>query len=201
KNEELIKNLRSQKHDFSNHLQTIYGMVQLNKNGEAKDYIKSLSQDLAKIKFDQSQVSNSILETILIPKKKEAQEAGLNFDYEVEAGIESINLQINKVFRVISNLVDNAIDATKDFDEKCRIEVRGENRRNNYILTVYNSGPAIQEDLINKIFQPGFSTKGTGRGFGLHIIKSLVEEAGGELQINSEEGFGTEFVCYFPKDI
>ncbi|MGM0472282.1 MAG: Spo0B domain-containing protein, partial [Bacillota bacterium] len=33
KNEELIKNLRSQKHDFSNHLQTIYGMVQLNKNG------------------------------------------------------------------------------------------------------------------------------------------------------------------------
>ncbi|SJZ99982.1 sensor histidine kinase [Selenihalanaerobacter shriftii] len=200
KNRELIESLRSQKHDFLNHLQTIYGMVQLNKQKRIKEYIKSLNQNISIINCNQNDISNSILDSILMPKKRKASKAGIEFIYYADERIEGIKLTLDKIFRIIANLVDNAIDATQEFEGDKKIELRGENKRYKYILSVYNSGPVIDQGLIEQLFESGFSTKGEGRGYGLHIIKSLVEQAEGKLEVKSEEGFGTEFTCVFPKN-
>ncbi|MBM7623126.1 sensor histidine kinase [Sporohalobacter salinus] len=198
--EKLIRNLRSQKHDFANHLQTLYGMAQLDKNKKAKKYIKSLSQDLANLKYDETEVTDTILDSILIPKKEKAIKEDLDLSYQIDQGIESIKLPLNKIFRIVSNLVDNAIDATKDFNEECKIEIKGKNKNKEYILKVFNTGPVIEDKLIGEILQAGFSSKGGERGYGLYIVKSLVEEAEGRLEIESEPNYGTEFICYFPKN-
>jgi hypothetical protein len=201
KNEELIKSLRIQKHDFINHLQTIYGMIQLDKQEKAKVYIKSLSKDLSNLKLKKSSKDDSILASILLPKKLEATKVEIDFDFEIEEGVEDISISLNKLFKIISNLIDNAIDATKTFDGERKIRVIGENYGEKYVLSIYNSGPIIDEELKYSIFESGFSTKGTGRGFGLHIIKSIIENAQGELQLISEEEYGTEFTCYLPKKL
>lgn len=198
--EKLIQNLRSQKHDFANHLQTLYGMVQLGKNKKAQKYIKSLSKDLANLKYDQTEVTNTILDSILVPKKEKAAKENLEFNYQIDEGIESIKLPLNKIFRIVSNLVDNAIDATKDFSEECRIDIRGRNGSEEYILSVFNTGPVIEDKLVGEILEAGFSSKGNERGYGLHIVKTLVKEADGRIEIESEPDYGTEFICYFPKN-
>ena len=197
--EKLIKSLRSQKHDFANHLQTIYGMVQLNKEGKVKEYIRGLNKDLSSIQLHKTEFSDSILDSILVPKKLKAMKAGLQFEKEVDSGIEAIDAPIDKIFRIISNLIDNAIDATKEFEgSNKQIKVEGRNMNKQYIVSVYNSGPIIDDELLDMIFEPGFSTKGDGRGFGLYIIKTLVEEVQGELEVKSEKNYGTEFICHFP---
>ncbi|ADL12128.1 sensor histidine kinase [Acetohalobium arabaticum] len=198
--EKLIESLRSQKHDFANHLQTLYGMVQLGKNKKAQKYIKSLSKDLANLKYEQTEVTNTILDSILVPKKEKAANESLKFNYQIDEGIENIKLPLNKIFRIVSNLVDNAIDATKDFNEECRIEIKGRNGSEEYILNVFNTGPIIEDKLVGEILEAGFSSKGAKRGYGLHIVKELVKEAGGRLEIESKPDYGTEFICYFPKD-
>jgi hypothetical protein len=198
-NKRLIQTLRSQKHDFLNHLQTIYGMVQLNKQDKVKEYIKSLNNDLSEIKFTSDGLSNSILDSILIPKKLEAIKQGVSFTYKVERGVEDVDFPLDKLFRIVSNLVDNAIDAMEGFNGKKEIRLIGKNNGDNYHLSVYNIGPIIEEEIQHQIFEPGFSTKGDGRGFGLHIIKSLIEEREGKLELKSEAGFGTEFTCILKK--
>jgi hypothetical protein len=194
-----IESLRSQKHDFLNHLQTIYGMVQLDKKDKAKEYIRSLNKNISKVDFKQDILSNSILDSILISKKLEAVKAGIDFDCKVEVGVEEVNFPIDKLFRVLSNLIDNAIDAVKDSGSKGNIIVKGIDRGEEYLLSVYNSGSVIGEELQENIFKPGFSTKGEDRGFGLYIIKSLIEEFGGELRLKSKIDFGTEFSCHLKK--
>ncbi|WP_243832476.1 sensor histidine kinase [Orenia marismortui] len=198
-NKKLIDSLRSQKHDFLNHLQTIYGMIQLDKKNQAKDYIKSLNKDLSRINFKEDILSDSILDSILISKKLEASKVGIKFDCRVEVGVEDVNFPIDKLFRVLSNLIDNAIDAVKDAEIKGIIIVKGIDKGEEYLLSVYNSRSVIEDDLKAKIFEAGFSTKGEERGFGLYIIKSLIEEFGGKLKLESKPGYGTEFLCYLKK--
>ncbi len=199
--ERLINSLRSQKHDFSNHLQTIYGMVQLGKREKVLEYIKSLNKDLNNLKVSTELNNTCILSSILSSKQVKAEEEGIDFETDIEKGIEAVNLSLNKVFQIVSNLVDNAIDATKEYNSKEKIiRVRGRKEEDNYILSVYNSGPIISVEVERKIFDVGFSTKGDDRGFGLYIIKSLLEEQGGSLEVKSKQGFGTEFTCSFLKE-
>jgi len=198
--ERLIKELRSQKHDFSNHLQTISGMLQLDKIDEARQYINSLNRDLKNIKEVKEETGKTILSSILLPMKQEAEEKGIKFNYQMETGVKEVTCSLNKLFRIISNLVENAIEATQDYEGEQIIEVKGNNKQEIYIISIYNRGPVISREQREKIFEPGISTKGEDRGFGLYIIKSLVEKNGGRLELKNKLGYGNQFICYLPKN-
>ncbi|MCK8817407.1 ATP-binding protein [Natroniella sulfidigena] len=195
----MIEAFRSQTHDFSNHLQTIYGMAQLDKTEEIKEYIRSLNKDLATTKYNNLGEDGSILDSLLIPKKLEAVKAKIDFDYQIDQGLREVNLSLDKLFRIVSNLVDNAIEATKSFNGEKVIKVIGKDQEDDYLLRVKNSGPTIEQDVLEKILEPGFSTKDDGRGFGLYIVKSLIEEDGGRIEVRSEAGYGTEFSVLLKK--
>ncbi|MCK8824557.1 sensor histidine kinase [Fuchsiella alkaliacetigena] len=199
--EKLIKSLKSQKHDFLNHLQTIFGMLQMEKENQVKSYISSLDKDLNEISFANTELSDSILDCILVPKEFEAIQTEIEFEQQVEEGVEQIELSLDKVFRIVGNLVDNAIEATASFKGEKKIEIEGKDKGAEYLLRVYNSGPIIEKEELKSILEPGFSTKGEGRGFGLYIIKTLIEDAGGKLKVKSEKDYGTEFCCFLPKEI
>ncbi len=196
-NQKKINKLRSQKHDFLNHLQTIHGMIELDKKKEVKEYIKSMRRDITDNKLQQEDKESCALESILSNKKEKAIRNGLNFSYQLEEGTAEINLPTNKLVSIISNLLDNAIDATRQFNAGSMIKFQGKQEGQNYIISVYNNGSFINRKLQAQIFEPGFSTKGTNRGFGLYIIKSIIEEFDGRIELKSEEGFGTEFICLF----
>jgi two-component system, sensor histidine kinase and response regulator len=68
------------------------------------------------------------------------------------------------------------------------------------MISVRDTGPGIPEEILPKIFQPYFSTKGArhGTGLGLNIVQRLVKEARGALHVRTDPGQGTSFVVYLP---
>ena len=60
-----------------------------------------------------------------------------------------------------------------------------------------DTGPGIAPDLRGKLFQPGVSTKGSGRGTGLSLVREVVEAYRGEIRVESEPGMGTSFFLSF----
>ncbi len=202
-NRVLVKKLRSKKHDFSNHLQTIYGMLQLHKYRKAEEYVKSLSKDIHNMDNMKLAKDGSIFDSILNYKIAIAKGRGLDLSYDFEAGFADINLNLKNLFKILTNLVDNAIEAAESHDgEEAEIIVKGINKTDRYILSVYNQGSYISDEKKRLIFIAGFSSKENkveDRGFGLHIIKSLIEEVNGEIEVISEKDYGTEFICHLPK--
>jgi len=71
----------------------------------------------------------------------------------------------------------------------------------NYIkLKISDTGSGISKDIINRIFEPYFTTKGPGEGtgIGLAVVHGIVENYGGRISVHSEEGKGTSFIIYLP---
>ena len=69
------------------------------------------------------------------------------------------------------------------------------------LLSVADTGCGISKDAMDKIFEPFYTTKGSGKGsgLGLSVVRNMVTAAGGEIRIDSREGSGTIFYLYFPR--
>ena len=108
-----------------------------------------------------------------------------------------------KLRRIAINLVGNAIDALADSTtEEPQIDVAlGENLAGSEVwVRVRDNGPGIAPEVAARIFDPFFTQKQSGTGLGLSITRKLVEAHGGEIELVSEFGQGTEFLVTFPKE-
>ena len=101
--------------------------------------------------------------------------------------------QIRQVFL---NLFTNAVDAMPDGG---RIEVKTSVENKHVIVTVADTGLGIPSHIINKIFDPLFTTKDSGSGLGLTVSLSIIRDHGGTIKVDSEEGKGTEFTVTLPR--
>ena len=66
------------------------------------------------------------------------------------------------------------------------------------ILKISDNGPGIDQQIIEKIFEPFYTTRESGTGLGLAIVKQLVESHGGEISVETEAGVKTEFSITLP---
>jgi signal transduction histidine kinase len=104
--------------------------------------------------------------------------------------------------RVLVNLVGNALDALEQSDTPVpRLQIMGgENLAGTEVwVAVRDNGPGIHPDVIDKIFNPFFTTKDKGTGLGLALSKKVVDAHGGSMEVESNTETGTEFVLTFPK--
>ncbi|MBM4355183.1 MAG: response regulator [Deltaproteobacteria bacterium] len=99
---------------------------------------------------------------------------------------------------IVSNLVQNALDATPE-DGLVRVEAVGEG--NDVVIRVSDNGAGMDAQTIDKIFTPFFTTKepGRGMGMGLTIVYRLVRKAGGRVDVRSELGAGSTFTVRLPR--
>jgi PAS domain S-box-containing protein len=102
-----------------------------------------------------------------------------NVEY-MQDTLPSVRGDRNKVGQIFRNLIDNAITHGKP----SRIEVRSESTDGFNIITVANDGKQIPEPIRHKIFQRGFTTAKSGKGFGLTIVKRLVEAHGWTIRLS-----------------
>jgi signal transduction histidine kinase len=79
-----------------------------------------------------------------------------------------------------------------------KLTVQTYRENNSAILTVADTGVGIPEQAKAKLFQPLFTTKSKGQGFGLAVCKRLVEAMNGTVTFESKEGKGTEFIVRLP---
>jgi len=112
-----------------------------------------------------------------------------------------INCDSDRLRRVVINLIDNAAHALTELGEsagKRRITVRSRTAANGFEFTIEDTGPGIPSDVLPKVFEPLFSTKSFGTGLGLPMVKQIVEQHGGSIEILSEVGTGTMVVVLLP---
>lgn len=109
-----------------------------------------------------------------------------------------------KLNQVIANLVSNAVAATKlpgrtSMDRLVHISSWHDDKQ--VFISVKDNGIGMDEEAISKIFMPFYTTKavGEGTGLGLSIAQSIVEDHGGEIEVKSTPGAGSEFIIHLPR--
>ncbi|WP_067146822.1 sensor histidine kinase [Pseudotamlana agarivorans] len=106
-------------------------------------------------------------------------------------------LDRTQLIRVVTNLVKNAIQAMSENDEP-KILVNVSEVNNNVVVSVSDNGVGISEASKNMVFEPKFTTKTSGMGLGLAMVKNIVETYNGTISFVSEKGKGTTFKVTFP---
>ncbi len=108
------------------------------------------------------------------------------------------NFDRTQLIRVVTNLVKNAVQATKT-TEHPNIIVAVQELETEVEITVTDNGIGISAENEVKIFEPKFTTKSSGMGLGLAMVKNIMETYNGSITFTSEEGKGTVFKVVFPK--
>lgn len=181
---------REERHDFNNHLAVIYGLLQLGHNQAAKDYLGRLIEE----NKDLGQVLNlpqPELAVLLSTKKRQARARGV--ELELAANLAEERLAINSVdlIKIVSNLLDNALDAAAGEPSGGRVTLELEWSAREIKIEVWNNGNPIPPAILAKIMEPGFTTKEGHSGMGLYIIKETAEIYGARMKVASAPEEGT----------
>jgi len=104
----------------------------------------------------------------------------------------------SQIIRIITNLVKNAIQAIPNYEPFPRILVKVERLGNEVLIRISDNGTGIPEEIRDKIFEPKFTTKSSGMGLGLAIIKNMIEGYGGTIYFESILEKGTTFYVKLP---
>lgn len=107
-------------------------------------------------------------------------------------------LDRTQLIRVITNLVKNAIQAVPEVPSP-RILVTVSSEGEQVKISVADNGVGISDGYRQKVFEPKFTTKSSGTGLGLGMVKNIVENYGGTINFTSQVGKGTVFTVRFPK--
>ena len=102
-----------------------------------------------------------------------------------------------QMVRIITNLIKNAIEACYEI-KKPLIEAEILKNKNSVVLLVKDNGAGMTKELKAKIFEPKFTTKTSGMGLGLGMVKNIVNSYKGTITLKSELGLGTTFKIKFP---
>ena len=108
------------------------------------------------------------------------------------------NLDKTQLIRIVTNLVKNALQASEN-EENPLIDVVVLSEKNNVKIIVSDNGKGIPDNVKGFVFEPKFTTKSSGMGLGLGIIKNIIEAYDGSISFTSEEGIGTVFTVILPK--
>ena len=200
----LVDSMRANNHDFTNKLHVILGLIQMEMYSEATSYIQNITmvqrETISKV---MNCINEPAVAALLIGKIARASE--LNVKFVLREGCyyspADISVPSEILVTVIGNLIDNAFESMNDMNYNGQKELLFGMYSNPgaLLITTDDTGSGIEEGNIDRIFENGFSTKGAGRGTGLYQVRSLVENVGGKITVESQEGIGASFTVSFKK--
>lgn len=103
-----------------------------------------------------------------------------------------------QLIRIITNLVKNAIQSIPEDQEQKLVLVTVKKEENNVLIVVKDNGIGMDKQNLHRIFEPKFTTKNSGMGLGLGIIKNIIENYKGTITFETEFGKGTTFTVSLP---
>lgn len=115
---------------------------------------------------------------------------------ELDDDLPLVNADRDQLKQVFYNLIRNSAQAVGTDGE---LTIRNGFDDENVFLTFVDNGPGIPGDQVSRVFDPYFTTKKTGSGLGLMIVRRIVHEHGGEIEFASREGKGTKVTVYLPR--
>jgi PAS domain S-box-containing protein len=153
---------------------------------DLQDYARPLEPQLEEI--DTKQLINGALATVHIPSTVEVA-------VTVEQNCCNMIVDPTMMKRILANLITNALQAMPD---EGKLTIAAIKKQDEVHISVRDTGQGIPEENRAKIFQPLFSTKAKGQGFGLAVVKRLAEAHNGTIAFNTEVGKGTTFTVAIP---
>ena len=189
--------IRSQRHDFNFHTQTICGMIENGRFDECKAYIQSMLQTV-KSTNDILPLYHPAASALLNTFREMALQKGLQMDIEIHDNLQFISTGVYETNTILGNLLQNAIDELELHPEieSRTIHVLIMKRGRNNILKVSNECHLAPEEM-SKIFLPGFTTKKSHEGLGLANALRIAEKYDGTVYPEFE-GKTVHFIARIP---
>lgn len=180
----LYDNIRGFKHDFNNIVQGIGGYISTNNMDGLKEYYSQILDDCQRVNnlslLSPEVINNPAIYSLFASKYHVATESGIKVNIEVFMDLSSINMKIYELTRVLGILLDNAIEASKQCEEKeINITMRKGSRLNKQLFIVENT--YLNKDVnIDEIFEKGKTSKQSedakNHGLGLWEVRNLVKK-------------------------
>lgn len=196
---------------------SVQHLLQVLKSGSAEEgkKVKKVTDTLLGQIDQLASIANSFSEFARMPEPKLTRfaiEDVISDVAELYAHHEQVQLQLHlpnrkhwvhsdkdQLSRVFNNLVKNGIQAIEHENGEITIDFKENN--GSVQVSVSDNGSGIPEELSGKVFQPNFSTKTSGMGLGLAMVRQIVETSGGRVWFESELGKGTTFYVEIPESV
>lgn len=174
--EKSVAELRGFKHDFANIINTVGGYVSMEDWEDLKDYMSSLNTEF--LKLNTTDIANSqlkqspMLYSVVLSKLSLAEFQGIDFRISIQCEIHLEYCSLLDFSRIIGILLDNALDAAMESDEKT-VDLEIVEKHGQYCIMVRNS--CRGEVDIGRIFEAGVTNKKDHTGLGLHNVHAIIE--------------------------
>lgn len=170
--------IRAFRHDFNNIIQALGGYIQAKDIDGLEKYYSQLLKDCQEVNnltgLNPESINNPAIYSLLASKYYLATEKGIEFDLDIFMDLTSIDMKIYEFCRILGILLDNAIQATQECEEKhIKVTIRKDNRCKRQLLIVENTYKEKDIDT-EKIFEKGYSTKEGNTGLGLWEVRQIL---------------------------
>ncbi|MEG1776163.1 MAG: Spo0B domain-containing protein [Clostridia bacterium] len=189
--------LREQRHDFLNHIQVVYSLMEMEEYSEATSYLERVYERLhtvSKVLRTRMTAFNALLQV----KSAACEERGIALTLEFHSALEGLSVPPWELCCVVGNLLDNAMDAAIAAAAP-RICLTAAEELRGFTITVRNNGALVPLEMRERIFEAGVSSKGEGHGMGLHIVRQTLGEYGASISLQSGDE-ETAFSVFIPRE-
>lgn len=196
--EELNTTLRTQRHDYLNHFQVIYGLMELEEYEEAKRYLNPVFKNIMKVS-KALKTAQPAVNALLQVKMETAENKDIDLFLDIRSDLKNIPMEPWNLCIVLANIIDNSITCLSEIKKPKKIYIEIDEDNNYYSFQIINNGPQITEYQLADIFKQGFTTKKEhGHGMGLYIVSKILENVNGTIHVSSEIE-KTSFYIQIPK--
>ncbi|XER08202.1 Sensor histidine kinase DcuS [Sporomusa rhizae] len=182
--------LRAQNHEFMNKLHTIAGLIQLEEYEEALQFIS----DVAKVRSNISNIltgniKDPSLSALLLAKYNKAEECRVTLNIDENSKLTKLPeyMTSEEIVSVVGNLIENSLDEVKN-DGTGLIYIKIIEDGHFLTIKMKDNGGGIPVDHRETIYEQGFSTKEGQRGHGMYIVKKIIDESNGKIELVVDDG-------------
>ena len=200
----MIDALRSYNHEFSNRLHVILGYLETGQIEQAIGFIVNSNLITGQVicqTADQIRVSE--LCALVVGKMMHAAEQGIQLKLMGDSCCieQDLLIPVDDMTTIVGNLLENAIEDLNLHESEFReIKFGLYCRPDCNILVCEDTGRGISREVMEHMFEKGFSTKGKYRGTGLYLVRRIVRQYGGRIDVETEGGEGTVFTITFTRE-
>ncbi|WP_027088397.1 sensor histidine kinase [Cohnella panacarvi] len=180
--------IRAQKHDLLNHVNTINALVSMQEYADLLEYTERWANDVT-YTFEKYELGHPVLTALLQTKQADAETRGVLFMFQFENWrLIPAHLSPLELVRLFGNLIDNAIEYAACRDQHDRwVRVHGNMKNDKLLVRVINPGK-LPKCVSRNMLKQGYTTKHDHGGIGLPIVQEIAARLGGRLQYQNKGG-------------
>lgn len=203
----LIMLVRERQHDMKNHINAILSMIYTTDNydelvAKQREYCGYVMEQNEKTRLVLS-AGNPLIAGFMYSKVQEAEKDNIKIEYQIDIKKETLVIPEYELVEMTGILIDNAMDALNNMNESenehnlAKIIYISMKESEEYVeVIVSNTSDYYEDDVTERFFEAGYSSKGKGRGIGLSKLKRMVNERKGEIMVSNRMRDGRNYLTF-----